>query len=178
MVLLAVLAVAAVVALWPRLQGSGDVPTLASRARGGTPLPVVPRIDLDRIEEAPTDAEVGRRDLFIYGPLSRTAEMEPPSSPTSAPAPVTERPPAADPSARMAASRPTLPPLNLKFIGAVGNTRGVQVAVLVTDRNEVLTGQAGEVIANRYRIKRIGIESVDLEDVGTGQSRRIPLKGN
>ena len=25
---------------------------------------------------------------------------------------------------------------------------------------------------------RIGIESVDLEDVGTGQSRRIPLKGN
>ena len=52
------------------------------------------------------------------------------------------------------------------------------MAVLVTDRNEVLTGQSGDVVANRYRIARIGIESVDLEDVATGQSRRIPLKGN
>ena len=68
--------------------------------------------------------------------------------------------------------------MNLKFIGAVGNALGVKVAVLVTERNEVLTGQAGEVIANRYRIEKIGIESVDLEDVSSGQSRRIPLKGD
>jgi hypothetical protein len=68
--------------------------------------------------------------------------------------------------------------MNLKFIGSVGNAEGVKVAVLVTERNEVLTGQPGDVVANRYRIARIGIESVDVEDVGTGQSRRIPLKGN
>ena len=68
--------------------------------------------------------------------------------------------------------------MNLKFIGSVGNEEGVQVAVLVTERNEVLTGQAGEVIANRYRIEKIGIESVDLEDVASGQSRRLPLKGD
>jgi hypothetical protein len=68
--------------------------------------------------------------------------------------------------------------MNLKFIGSVGNAEGVKVAVLVTERNEVLTGQRGDVVANRYRIANIGIESVDVEDVGTGQSRRIPLKGN
>jgi hypothetical protein len=68
--------------------------------------------------------------------------------------------------------------MNLKFIGSVGNAEGVKVAVLVTERNEVLTGQRGDVVANRYRISNIGIESVDVEDVGTGQSRRIPLKGN
>ena len=45
-------------------------------------------------------------------------------------------------------------------------------------RREVLTGQAGETVANRYRIARIGLESVDLEDVASGQSRRIPLRGN
>ena len=33
-------------------------------------------------------------------------------------------------------------------------------------------------LANRYRIEKIGIESIDVADVGTGQSRRIPLKGN
>jgi hypothetical protein len=73
---------------------------------------------------------------------------------------------------------PGLPPLNLKYIGSVESKAGVKVAVLLTDRREVLTGQAGQVVANRYRIARIGLESVDLEDVGSGQSRRIPLKGN
>jgi hypothetical protein len=50
------------------------------------------------------------------------------------------------------------------------------VAVLITDKNELLTGQAGEVLANRYKIAKIGLESVDLEEVGTGQTRRIPLR--
>jgi hypothetical protein len=73
---------------------------------------------------------------------------------------------------------PSLPPLNVKYVGSVENARGVKVAVLVTDRREVLTGQAGQVVANRYRIARIGLESVDLEDVNSGQSRRVPLKGD
>ena len=73
---------------------------------------------------------------------------------------------------------PSLPPLNVKYIGSVENAAGIKVAVLVTDRQEVLTGQPGQVIANRYRIARIGLESVDLEDVATGQSRRIALRGS
>ncbi|MFI5007758.1 MAG: hypothetical protein ACHQKZ_09975, partial [Solirubrobacterales bacterium] len=71
---------------------------------------------------------------------------------------------------------PRLPPLNLKYIGSVENGQGLRVAVLVTDKNELLTGQAGEMVANRYKIAKIGLESVDLEEVGTGQTRRIPLK--
>jgi hypothetical protein len=68
--------------------------------------------------------------------------------------------------------------LSLRYIGSLENARGLRVAVLLTDHNEVLTGQAGEVLANRYRIARIGFESVDLEEVGTGQVRRLPLRGN
>ena len=77
-----------------------------------------------------------------------------------------------------ASGPPPLPPLNVKYIGSVENATGVKVAVLVTDRHEVLTGQTGQVIANRYRVARIGLESVDLEDVTTGQSRRIALRGS
>ena len=106
------------------------------------------------------------------GPMNATV--------SPAPTPRSALPPGSDPSGGLspAGGQASLPPLNLKFIGSVGNAEGVKVAVLLTDRNEVLTGQSGEVVANRYRIARIGIESVDLEDVGTGQSRRIPLKGN
>jgi hypothetical protein len=73
---------------------------------------------------------------------------------------------------------PVLPNLNLKYIGSVESARGLKVAVLMTDRNEILTGQAGEVLANRYRIARIGMESVDLEEVGSGQVRRLPMRAS
>ncbi len=173
--IISLLVVTAAVALWQQLGGLGTTPARLSRSDPEAPLPLIPRIDLARLEGPQADVEVGRRDLFAYG-LREQATFDPEAQPTSAPTPTTALPPAADPSARP--GQASLPPLNLKFIGSVGNAEGVKVAVLVTDRNEVLTGQSGEVVANRYRIARIGIESIDLEDVATGQSRRIPLKGN
>jgi hypothetical protein len=150
---------------------------VSSRARPEAPTGPVPRIDLARLEEPPSDVEIGRRDLFAYGAPRRTAEVaERPAMPPPAPRPTRPTATAAGGPAGQLGSG--LPPMNLRYIGSVGNEHGVTVAVLVTERNEVLTGQPGDVIANRYRIEKIGIESVDLEDVGTGQSRRIPLKGD
>jgi hypothetical protein len=48
--------------------------------------------------------------------------------------------------------------------------------VLLTDKNEILTGKVGEVVANRFKIGKIGFESVDLEDVTSGQTRRVALR--
>jgi hypothetical protein len=173
--LLSLVAVAAVVALWPRFQASEAGPAPRARARAEERLDPVPRIDLARLEEPRSEADVGRRDLFAYGARRSDPGTAPPSGldPEAAP-----RPAPVVSASRGGSANAGLPPLNLKFIGAVGNALGVKVAVLVTERNEVLTGQTGEVIANRYRIEKIGIESVDLEDVSSGQSRRIPLKGN
>jgi hypothetical protein len=172
--LLGLLAVVALVGRWA-IRTPDSAPVARARPRQEAPAAAVPRIGLDRLDKPRGEVEVGRRDLFAYGP--RVAEAAPPAATPQPPPPVvtTGPPPAADPAA---AGRPALPPMNLRFIGAVGNARGVKVAVLLTDRNEVLTGQQGDVVANRYRIERIGIESVDLADVGTGQSRRIPLKGD
>ncbi len=175
--LLGVLAVAAVVTFWPQLSGSGAAPAVLSRSRPADPLPPVSRIDLARLEQPRTEVEVGRRDLFTFGPPDPGGFEAPPEA-APPPVPRMTPPPGTGPSGALGAGRASLPPLNLKFIGSVGNAQGVKVAVLVTEGNEVLTGQPGEVVANRYRISRIGIESVDLEDVGTGQSRRVPLKGN
>ena len=176
MLLLGLVAAAVIVWLWQPFNEGGGAPATLSGARPEASVAPVPRIGLARLDDPVTDVEIGHRDLFAYGPLRRSAtsaEAPPPAPPRVA------RPPTAIPSRDLASrTGSSLPPLNLKFIGSVGNEQGVTVAVLVTERNEVLTGQPGDVIANRYRIERIGIESVDLEDVGTGQSRRIPLKGN
>jgi hypothetical protein len=175
--LLGALALASLAVAGWALRHSDAAPAVLGRSEPERPLPAVPRIDLARIDAPRGEDSAGRRDLFAFG---RAAEPEkdrtsPPVVATPPVAPGAAGGPGTPGSAALPAS---LPPLNLKYIGSVENKAGVKVAVLITDRREVLTGQAGQVVANRYRIARIGLESVDLEDVGSGQSRRIPLKGN
>jgi hypothetical protein len=175
--LLGLLAVAGVAASIGALRHP-DAPTVLGRPTGEHALVPVPRIDLARVDAPRPRSEAGRRDLFAFGRGPEPEDAAPPEAvKTPPPRPETIGP---DGSGVVPPPpvTPTLPPLNLKYIGSVENKAGVKVAVLMTDRKEVLTGQAGQVVANRYRIARIGLESVDLEDVGSGQSRRIPLKGN
>ena len=154
---------------------------MLGRPRAEPPLPPVPRIDLARVDAPRGEDRAGRRDLFDFGTGGR-ARGGAAASAVAAPPPSVAGPGGARAACPGTAPRgpatPSLPPLNLKYIGSVENKAGVKVAVLITDRREVLTGQPGQVVANRYRIARIGLESVDLEDVDSGQSRRIPLRGN
>jgi hypothetical protein len=145
-----------------------------ARAQAEALPPPVPRIDLARLTVERPESAAGRRDLFRFGAASRR-DPEDDEIPVAR---VEVRPPPVLPVDQQAPPAPSVPPLNLKYLGTVENKQGVKVAVLLTDRKEVLTGQAGETVANRYRISRIGLESIDLEDTASGQSRRIPLRGN
>ena len=172
-VLLALVALAVALLAVQRLRSSAETP--AARARAEPLPPPIPRIDLARLTVEHPETAAGKRDLFRFGAAAHErddlAEL-PPVEAHPAPLPT----PAIDTA--YVPPAPSLPPLKLKYLGSVENRAGVKVAVLMTDRREVLTGQAGEMVANRYRIARIGLESVDLEDVGSGQSQRIPLRGN
>ncbi len=158
--------------VWARVAPRAPQPrpsSVAPRAVA-TGVAAVPAIDLARIEGPGRGAHSGgRRNVFEFGavpavrPLTATAQPppalpEPPDSTEPAPPPV--------------------PPLGVKYIGALQNEQGLEVAVLMTDRKEILTGRAGEVVANRLKIVRIGLESVDVQDVSGGAVRRIPLRGN
>jgi hypothetical protein len=167
-VLLGLLALVVVFIAYSRLRSSPLSPAAARRAAASETRETVPRIDLARLGQERPETTAGRRNIFDYGV---------PPTPPPTPPPITE-PPVVEEMAPTPPPVPRLPALNLKFIGSVENAKGVRVAVLLTDRNEVLTGQPGEVVANRYKISKIGFESVDLEEVGSGQVRRIPLRGN
>lgn len=127
-----------------------------------SPLPV---IGFNRVENPQPEPGIGQRDLFDFATPPPPPTMPPTPVPVYTPPPVTVPTP------------PPLPPLNIKYIGAV-ERRGVKVAMLMTDKDEVLTGQVGEVVGNRFRIVKIGLESVDIQEIGSAQTRRIPLKGN
>jgi hypothetical protein len=132
--------------------------------------PDVPRIDLSRLESPKARSGAGRRDLFDFGV---PPAPPPPPAGMATPVPVFVGPPLPPPP-----PTPTpLPPLTVRYVGAIEDKRGLKVAVFLTDKEEVLTGQAGQLVGNRFRIVRIGLESDDIQEVGSEQTRRIPLGG-
>jgi hypothetical protein len=174
-VLISAAAVALAGALYLFLQARPAGTTVAAgpRATAGAAAPELPRIGLDRLTQRPPPVPVGRRDIFDFAPapappVDTTAQAAMPP-PTVAPPP-TPVPTAAGP--------PPPPPVNVKYIGSVEAEKGPKVAFFLTEQKEVLTGQVGDTVMNRFKVVRIGIESVDVQDLGSGQLRRIPLRGN
>jgi hypothetical protein len=162
----AVVALAALYALLraqsPAVSGAGGRPEAPVGEGGRGDLP---RIALDRAHARPPRPDLGDRDIFGYA----TPPPPPPPPPTLAP--VATPPPVTVPT-------PTpLPPLNVKYIGSM-EQKGKKVALFMSEQKEVMSGQVGQTVMNRFRVVRIGFESVDVEEVGSGQVRRIPLRGN
>ena len=176
---LAVLLLATAVGLWvTRDTGSRDPegPSAAGRGVGTrTTGGELPQIRLERLELGRSGGPVGQRDIFDYGPapapsVDQQVTPTPPLRPGPTPAVVATPIPAA----RMGQA---LPPVKVTFIGSA-ERQGLKVAVLLTDQQEILTGQVGQLVGNRFRIVEIGLESVDIQDVGSERVRRIPLKGS
>ena len=172
-VLLAVAAGAAVLAglyAWRTLSGT-SVPGAADSASrpGAGKGEGVPRIDLDRLERRATAAQVGGRDLFAFGapppPPAPPPTLAPPVTPAAAVVPVAPMP-------------PPLAPLNLRYIGSLDAPQGVRVAFFMNDQKEVVMGQVGETVMNRFKVMKIGLESADVQMVGSEQLQRIPLRSN
>jgi hypothetical protein len=168
-------AVALAVALYVWLQSRPASATVAAGAPAAAPAgPELPRIGLDRLAQPPAPVTVGRRDIFDFGAppapdFGDAGPAPPPPPPTLAVAPTPPPTPIGPPPP---------PPVNVKFIGSLEAEKGPKVAFFLTEQKEVLTGQVGDTVMNRFKVVRIGIESVDVQDLGSGQVRRLPLRGN
>jgi hypothetical protein len=156
-----------------RPDSAGGGPSSRSRARA-TAATEVPAIGLARLDAPLAASAAGKRNLFEFGAAPAQQDEEPDEEPDAAPPPpvVPTTPDTTTPPG------PRLVAINLKYIGTLEAEGGLKVAVLLTDRNEILYGQVGQQVANRFKILRIGHESVEVLDEGSGQSRRIPLKGS
>lgn len=158
-------------AIYSTLSPVSEPTASAAGVPAGKAEPELPRIDLGRLESTRPTAELGKRDLFDFG-VPPTVPTPPPPPPPTAEELAAAAPPVT------AATPPPPPPLNIKYIGALEGKNGLKVAMFLSERKEVLTGQPGQLVANRFRIVRIGLESVDIQELGSEQTRRIPLKGN
>jgi hypothetical protein len=103
---------------------------------------------------------------------------EPPPPPPPPPRPIVQAPPQPPPPPVVQTPpQPQGPPaISLKFVGVMQLPNGTKVAAL-TDGRGTMTGREGDVIDGRYRIVRIGVESIVMEYVDGKGRQTIPLRG-
>ena len=163
--------------LRPRLGPPGPRAAASSGGKGAGKSQELPRIDLARLDAKKAPSGAGGGDIFQYGAPSTHVVLRP--TPPPAAEGTGAAPPIPPPAAEVSPTPPPTPVMNVKYIGSMADKRGLKVAVLMTtDRKEILTGRAGDIVANRLKIVSIGIESVDVQDVGSDRVRRIPLRAN
>ena len=74
---------------------------------------------------------------------------------------------------------PPLPPIGYKFIGVVeGPAQATKIAILSDGRNAPFTGREGDIIEGRYRILKIGVESIEMAYLDGRGRQTIRLTGS
>jgi hypothetical protein len=147
--------------VWPTGSATPQVPA-SNQARA-------PQQRRDRTTVDPSDLSVrldAERNPFRFQPKA------PPPPPADAkPTPVTNPGPPPGPP-----PEPPPPPIPLKFIGIV-EKQGLKVAALSDCRSTPLYGAEGATIDGRYRLIRIGVESIVIEHVDGRGRTTVRLDG-
>ena len=129
------------------------------------PLPVVPVVDLDldRLRTADRELPESARDPFRFRP-----KPPPPAQRVQAPPPVFAPPVPTGP--------PPVPPIPLRYFGFF-TAGGQRIASFRDERGNTFNGKEGETLEGRYRVLRIGPDSVDLAYLDGRGRQTIGLTG-
>ena len=173
--LVVVLGAAAAYRLWPGT--ASNVPAApntrgAARTSGGGAQGLAPDVDLESLQrERPKPGDVDR-NLFRFkskpappppGPvMTRPAEPTLPPQPSGPPLP----PPVA-----------SVPPIPFKFIGILEVPGQSRKVAILSDPRGVYHGREGDIIEGRYRILKIGTESIEMAEVDGRGRQTIRLSG-
>lgn len=139
--------------------------TPAKAAQNGAAVPSTPDVHLEALANERPKPEPSERNLFRF-------KTKPPPAPRVTQPVVTSGAPA------VPSGPPPLPPITLKFIGIVEATEHAQkIAILSDGRNVPFYGREGDIIEGRYRILKIGVESIDIAYVDGRGRQTIRLTG-
>jgi hypothetical protein len=170
--LVVVLGAAAAYRLWPGTAANAPAASAtrgAARTSGGGAQELAPDVHLealDRKRPKPGDAD---RNLFRF----QSKPAPPPSRP---PAPVATRP-AEPPAPPVPIGPPPAPPIPFKFIGILEVPGQARKVAILSDSRGVYHGREGDIIEGRYRILKIGTESIEMAEVDGRGRQTIRLSG-
>lgn len=182
--LLVVLAAVLAWQLWPASPGGsgtarpGAAASTPPAGKSNVSVSEAERLDvrLERLSGARQEPQESGRDPFRFRPA---APPPPPPAPPSPVGPGGGRGSDAGGGDGMQAPPPPPPPppITLKFIGVVTKEPKAKIAVL-SDGKFVFHGREGDIIEGRFRVVRIGEESVQMEYLDGRGRQTIRLSGS
>jgi hypothetical protein len=128
-------------------------------------------VHLEALQSEHPKPGTAQRDLFRFKP--KAPPPPPPGPPRSVQPtiPVTPVPTGPPPP-------PSVPPITLKFIGVMESpTMARKIAVLSDGRGAPFYGEEGAIVEGRYRILKIGVESIDIAYADGRGRQTIRLTG-
>lgn len=139
------------------------------------PISIDPTLRLDLLAKVQAvNIEGGRRNLFAAGaPPPPPLPPEPavrvgPGSKMAGPVLPPPPPPAPLP--------PQAPPINLKYYGYSSARGDNRKHAFFLDGDDILVAAEGETVKKRYRVVRIGVNSVVMEDTQFKHEQTLPLQ--
>jgi hypothetical protein len=119
--------------------------------------------------------EGGERSLFEFGAPPKPKDP----TPTVAPVKPTTPPPTPEPAPPATPPKPVIPPIPLKFYGYVSDPHiaipGVSKRAFFLDGEDIVVAGENDVIHNRFKVIRIGVNSAVVEDTTNNNQQTLPL---
>jgi hypothetical protein len=156
-----------------------SAPAASAQKRGGkTGLPppeaLEPKLRLDLLAKSlgVTYEPTGGRNVFAY--------FVPPPPPLPQPVVNPVRPGGSTPGSvgAMTPGMAQVQPIPLTYYGYVYEPTGTSKKVLLRMGEEIFIAQEGSVVAKRYRIVKIGVNTVEVEDLVTKGRQTLVLQDN
>jgi hypothetical protein len=72
--------------------------------------------------------------------------------------------------------KPTAPPVNMKYFGFANRPGDNRKRAFLMDGDDILVATEGEVLKKRYKVVRIGINSLVVEDIQFHSEQTLPLQ--
>jgi hypothetical protein len=116
--------------------------------------------------------EGGERSLFDFGAPPKPKTPPPPVEPIK---PVTPAPAPSTPAVPAAPVKPPPPPIPLKFYGYVNPSRGGLRQAFFLDGDDIFVAGENDMIRNRFKVIRIGVNSAVVEDTTNKNQQTLPL---
>jgi hypothetical protein len=140
---------------------------VATRGQAGSTAITAPDVHLEALRSERPRPDGMNRNLFRFKPKPPPVAARPAGAGAERPAgPVGPPPP------------PPVPPIALKFMGVLESPeRSLRVAML-SDGRGIYSGREGDIIEGRYRIVRIGTESIEMTHLDGSGRQVIRLSGS
>jgi len=141
-------------------------------------MSIDPTLRLDLLAKLQTvQVEGSRRSIFDFSqaPAPKVeAAKATPAKPV--PSPIVPVKPAETAKTETVAAKPSAPPIPLKFYGYVNPSGQAMKRAFFMEGEEIHVVTEGEVVKRRYKIVRIGVNSVVVEDTQFGSQQTLPLE--